>query len=65
MSTAKRTITKAEAFKVLRRVGIPEEIIATIGIELSDPIDLDRDQAVLGRYGITHQYLIDRMGGSP
>ena len=65
MVAANRTITKAEALNVLRRVGIPAETIASILIELSDPIDLDRDQAVLARYGITREYLVDRMGGSP
>jgi hypothetical protein len=65
MSTTNSTITKAEAFKVLRRVGIPAATLDRVRIELSDPIDLDRDSAVLGRYGITREHLIDRIGGSP
>jgi hypothetical protein len=65
MSTANSTITKAEVLRVLRRVGIPAETIVRIGVELADPIDLDRDRAVLGRYGITREHLVDRMGGSP
>ena len=59
------TISKAEASKVLRRVGISEGRIAEIFSELKDPIDLNRDVAVLEKYGITRDALEDLMGGSP
>jgi hypothetical protein len=59
------TISKAEASKVLRRVGISEDRIAEIFSELKDPIDLNRDVAVLEKYGITRDALEDLMGGSP
>jgi DNA-directed RNA polymerase subunit H (RpoH/RPB5) len=58
-------ISKAEATKVLRRVGISDEKIANILSELEDPIDVDRDAAVLAKYGINRDVLVDLMGGSP
>jgi hypothetical protein len=59
------TISKAEATKVLRRVGVSKEKIADIMSELGDPIDIDRDTAILEKYGISRDVLVDRMGGSP
>jgi len=59
------TISKAEATKVLRRVGVSNEKIADIMSELGDPIDIDRDTAILEKYGISRDVLVDRMGGSP
>jgi hypothetical protein len=59
------TISKAEATKVLRRVGVSKEKIADIMSELGDPIDIDRDTAILEKYGISREVLVDRMGGSP
>jgi CBS-domain-containing membrane protein len=59
------TLSKAEATKVLRRVGLSDEKIAEVLGELQDPIDIDRDVAVLERYGITRDALVDLMGGSP
>jgi hypothetical protein len=59
------TISKAEATKVLRRVGLSEEKINGILSELGDPIDVDRDAGVLEKYGISRDVLVDLMGGSP
>ncbi len=59
------TISKAEATKVLKRVGVPDEKIADIMGELDDPIDVERDTAILEKYGISRDVLVDRMGGSP
>jgi hypothetical protein len=59
------TLSKAEAMKVLLRVGFSEATIDTILSELPDPIDLDRDGAVLEKYGINRDVLVDLMGGSP
>jgi hypothetical protein len=60
-----RTISKAEAVRVLRRAGYSTEIIQEIDDQLSDPIDLDCDAATLSRYGITREHLMEVMGGSP
>jgi hypothetical protein len=59
------TISKAEATKVLGRVGVSKEKIADIMSELQDPIEVDRDTATLEKYGISRDVLVDRMGGSP
>lgn len=60
-----RTVSKAEAIRVLRRAGYSAEIIQEIDDQLSDPIDLDRDAPTLSRYGITREHLMEVMGGSP
>jgi hypothetical protein len=50
---------------VLRRVGVPEDRRNAILNEVHFPIDLDGLQALLEPLGITHDALVDRMGGSP
>lgn len=54
-----------EVARVLRRAGYPDEFITEVLSHLLDPIDLQRDQQVLGRYGLSPERLMDRMGGSP
>lgn len=58
-------LSKAEATRVLRRVGFSKENIATVMSELDDPIDIERDAAILEKYGINRDLLVDLMGGSP
>jgi len=60
-----RTISKAEAARVLRRTGYSPETIRAVQDQLDDPIDLDRDAETLLRYGITREHLTATMGGSP
>jgi hypothetical protein len=61
----RRLLTQAEARRVLRRVGYTDEFINEVLRELSDPIDLDREQVVLESHGLTRESLLDRMGDSP
>jgi hypothetical protein len=49
----------------LRRAGYSDEFIDEVLSQLPDPIDLQRDQPILARYGISPERLMDRMGGSP
>jgi hypothetical protein len=50
---------------VLRRVGMPEDRRNALLDEIHFPLDLGGLQALLAPLGITHDDLIDRMGGSP
>jgi hypothetical protein len=50
---------------VLTRVGVPEDRRNAIVNEIQFPIGLDTLQAILAPLGITHDALINRMGGSP
>jgi hypothetical protein len=56
---------RAHVELVLTRVGVPEERRNAILDEISFPLDLKALQVVLARQGITHDGLIDSMGGSP
>jgi hypothetical protein len=56
---------KSEVLAILRRAGVSEETVEALDAELRDPVDLDRDANVFLRHGITRDYIIDRMGGSP
>ena len=58
-------ISHAEFIRILRRAGYPRETIEKIAAQLPDPIDADRDAAILERYGLTRERLMDRMGASP
>jgi hypothetical protein len=50
---------------VLKRVGMPEDRRNAILDEIDFPIHRDALQAFLAPLGITHDDLINRMGGSP
>jgi hypothetical protein len=65
MSDESELRPKAEVLAVLRRAGIPEQTVQVLNVALEDPVDLVRDGNLLGRYGITRDGLVDRMGGSP
>jgi hypothetical protein len=49
----------------LRRAGYSDEFISEVLGQLPDPIDLQRDQEILARYGLDTERLMDRMGGNP
>ena len=65
MSEHSVMLSKAESAKVLRRAGIPEAEIEELFAQLPDPFDLDREQNILARHGVTREGLVDQMGGSP
>jgi hypothetical protein len=50
---------------VLKRVGMPKDRRDAILDEMYFPIGLDALQGFLAPHGITHDALINRMGGSP
>lgn len=50
---------------VLERVGMPKDRRNAILEEIHFPIPLHALQALLAPHGVTHDHLIDRMGGSP
>ena len=54
-----------EAARLLRGAGYSDEFIREVLSQLPDPIDLQRDQQILARYGLNQERLMDRMGGSP
>jgi hypothetical protein len=54
-----------EAARILRRAGYSDEFIEELLSQLPDPIDLQRDEQILARYGVSRERLMDRMGGSP
>jgi hypothetical protein len=58
-------ITHEEFARVLRRAGYSPEVIAEIAAQLQDPVDVDRDERVLTRYGVTRGRLMELMGASP
>jgi hypothetical protein len=51
--------------RVMRRAGYSEEFFNEVLSQLPDPVDLRRDQQILGRYGLSSERLMDRLGGSP
>ena len=50
---------------VLKRVGVPEDRRKAMLDEIHFPIDLNARQAFLAPLRITHDALINHMGGSP
>ncbi len=54
-----------EFTRVLHRAGYSDEFIRDVLSQLPDPVDLERDQQVLARYGLSAERLMDRLGGSP
>jgi hypothetical protein len=54
-----------EFVRVLRRTGYSDQFIRGVVSQLPDPLDLQRDQRILARYGLSPERLMDRLGGSP
>ena len=54
-----------EMARVMRRAGYSDEFISEVLSQLPGPIDRQRDQQILGRYGLSSEQLMDRLGGSP
>jgi hypothetical protein len=65
MSSVPPTRAHEQVARVLRRAGYSDEFIRELLSQLPDPIDLERDQQVLARHGLSSERLMDRMGGSP
>ena len=54
-----------EVARILRRAGYSDEFIREVLSQLPDPVDLQRDQPIFARFGLSAPQLMDRMGGSP
>jgi hypothetical protein len=65
MTSGPESRSHEELSRVLRREGYPDEFIREVLSELPDPIDLQRDQQILARYGLSPERLMDHLGGSP
>jgi hypothetical protein len=57
--------THEEAARLFRRAGYSDEFISEVLSHLADPFDLERDEPILARYGLTQERLTNRLGGSP
>jgi hypothetical protein len=57
-------VTRQHVVEVLRTAGLLEAADEA-DRSLPEQVDLERAAAFLGRYGITKDVLISRMGGSP
>jgi hypothetical protein len=57
--------SQEEFARALRRAGYSDEFISEVLSQLPDPVDLQRDQQILARYGLSPERLMDRMGGGP
>jgi hypothetical protein len=57
-------ITKQQALDMLDKIG-PRDLIPEATQALPDLIDIDRDQALLARFGLQRGQLIERFGASP
>lgn len=58
------TLSKEEIVRVLRRAGLADTA-ARLAPLLPERVDLDRESALLDRFGVSRDDLISRMGGSP
>lgn len=54
-----------EAARTLRGAGYSDEFIRELLSQLPDPIDVQRDEPIFSRYGLSPERLMDRMGASP
>lgn len=59
------TRSHEEVAGVLRRAGYSKEFISELLSQLPDPVDVQRDQQIFARYGLSPERLMDRIGGSP
>jgi hypothetical protein len=57
-------VTKRHIVEVLRTAGLPQ-VADEANRSLPDEMTMERAEEFVGRYGITKDQLISRMGGSP
>lgn len=57
-------VQRRYVLNVMRRVGLHDRL-AEAEQRLPDPVDVDRDAAVLARLGLGLNQLMDRLGSSP
>jgi hypothetical protein len=57
-------ISRQEIIQMLRRAGLAD-VAAAAQTSLPDPVDSKVLDQFCGRYGLSGQFLVDRMGGSP
>jgi hypothetical protein len=57
-------VTKRHVVEVLRMAGL-SQVAEEANRSLPDEMTLERAEQFVGRYGITKDQLISRMGGSP
>jgi hypothetical protein len=56
---------KEDVLATLRRMGAPEEALRAVDAEFGDQVDLNEAVNLLLRYGVTRDWAVSRMGGSP
>jgi hypothetical protein len=61
---ATQVVQKQHVVEILRTTGL-REVADEASRSLPEQMDFDRAAEFLGRYGITKDALISRMGGSP
>jgi hypothetical protein len=54
-----------EVARVLRHAGYRDDFIREVLAELPDPVDLERDEPILARFGLGPEPLMQRLGSSP
>jgi hypothetical protein len=54
-----------EVAQVLRHAGYPDDFIREVLAELPDPVELERDDPILARFGLGADRLMQRLGSSP
>lgn len=59
-----KMVSKAEVLRVLRRTG-NGEVADELAALLPDPVDIDRVGDLLLKHGISHDTLLQELGGSP
>jgi hypothetical protein len=57
-------VTKRQIIEVLRTAGLPQ-VAEEANRTLPDEVDMEVAAEFVGRYGVTRDMLISRMGGSP
>jgi hypothetical protein len=65
MTSGSETRSHEEVERVLHRAGYSEEFIHEFLSQLPDPVDLDRDEPIFARYGLSSERLMDRRGSGP
>jgi hypothetical protein len=51
--------------RLLRREGYSDGFISEVLRQLPEPVDVQRDQEILGHFGLSPEQLMDRMGAGP
>lgn len=63
--TLPKSAKKTDSIALLRRAGVPPDVLGKLMLELPEVIDFEQYEAVYLKYGVSLSWLRESLGDSP